>query len=606
MTMAAHMRFALLTAALAATAQARVEYAWSEPFALTETVTNAPIVQTGDQHTLFFTNGVVRAHHRVTETWFDLQAAPFGAVSAAKRLDDGRILVVEAGGTRAVYGTPARTKPYHPLNWAVMALYLLAMAAMGLWFMRRNRSSDDYFRGGGRLPWWVVAMSIYATMFSSITFLSIPALTYLTDCRYFVISFGIILLAPVVTHWYLPFFRRLNLTSAYEYLEVRFNLPCRLFASAAFTLFMVARTAIVTYLPAIAVAAVTDLDVNMAIIVVTAITILYCTVGGVEAVVWSDFVQSVILIASTVLIYVLFVCGTDGGWSGFISMGTAAGKFRVFDFAFDWTKPCFWVVLVGGIVANLASYTSDQCVVQRYMTTKDEKGAAKSILFNGVISFVNCFVFFTLGVACWTFYRSNPGLLDVTMPKNDSVLPLFIGNDLPTGLSGLVLAAVAAATMSTLSANLNSAASAITTDFYARLRGGTDRAKLLCAKISTVVVGLLGGGFALVLANMEILSIYDQFQRFLGVLTAGLGCLFFMGIFMKRVTGAAALVGLVANYAVCIGLDQMPWPGKPHMLLYGFFGMVACVAVAWGLSVVWPGDKRRNGFVVEYGVQKEK
>ena len=581
----------LFSCGLAMEAQARVEYAWNAPVALAETVTNAPAVQTGDQHTLFFTNGMVRVYHRVTDEWFDLQTVPFAAVAAAKRLDDGRLLVVEAGGARAAYGTPARTKPYHPLNWAIIALYLLAMAVMGLWFMRRNKSSDDYFRGGGRLPWWVVSMSIYATMFSSITFLSIPALTYLTDCRYLVISFGVILLAPVVTKWYLPFFRRLNLTSAYEYLEVRFNLPCRLFASAAFTLFMVARTAIVTYLPAIAVAAVTDLDVNMAIIVVTAVTILYCTVGGVEAVVWSDFVQSVILIGSTALIYVLLVCGTDGGWSGFISMGTAAGKFRVFDFAFDWTKPCFWVVFIGGIVANLASYTSDQCVVQRYMTTKDEKGAAKSILFNGVISFVNCCVFFTLGVALWTFYKSNPGLLDVTMPKNDSVLPLYIGNDLPIGLSGLVLAAVAAATMSTLSANLNSAASAITTDFFARLHGGTDRAKLLCAKASTVIVGLLGGGFALVLANMEVLSIYDQFQRFLGILTAGLGCLFFMGIFMKRVTGSAALTGLVANYAVCIGLDQISWSGKPHMLLYGFFGMVTCIVVALVVSLFRPAPR---------------
>ena len=202
---------------------------------------------------------MVRGHHRVTDEWFDLQSAPFATVSAAKRLDDGRLLVVEAGGMRAAYGTPARTKPYHPLNWAIIALYLAVMAAMGLWFMHRNKSSDDYFRGGGRLPWWVVSMSIYATMFSSITFLSIPALTYLTDCRYLVISFGVILLAPVVTKWYLPFFRRLNLTSAYEYLEVRFNLPCRLFASAAFTVFMVARTAIVTYLPAIAVAAVSAL-----------------------------------------------------------------------------------------------------------------------------------------------------------------------------------------------------------------------------------------------------------------------------------------------------------------------------------------------------------
>ncbi len=167
------------------------------------------------------------------------------------------------------------------------------------------------------------------------------------------------------------------------------------------------------------------------------------------------------------------------------------------------------------------------------------------------------------------------------MPKNDSVLPLFIGNDLPTGVSGLVLAAVAAATMSTLSANLNSAASAIVTDFWGRfVHSASDRSKLLCGKISTIAVGLLGGGFALVLANMEILSIYDQFQRFLGVLTGGLGCLFFMGVFMKRVNGFGATVGLVVNYAVCFALDQLQFAGKPHLLLYGFLGMVACLIVA--------------------------
>ena len=571
----------LVSALLATTAAARVEYAWSEAFAAPSVVmTNGISVKTGDQHVLYFSNGVVRVHHLVTDRWFDLQKAPFADCSAVALQDDGRLLVVDGAGKTAVYGTPARTKSYHPVNWAIMVGYLLLMAGMGVWFMRRNKSSDDYFRAGGRVPWIVVSMSIYATMFSSITFISIPALSYLTDCRYFIITFGIILMAPVVVKWYLPFFRRLNLTSAYEFLEVRFNLSCRLFASAAFILFMVARTAIVTYLPALAIAAVTNLDVNMAIIVVTAVTIFYCTIGGVEAVIWSDFVQSVILIASTVLIYILLVWGTDGGVAGFLSAGTAAGKFRAFDFVFDWTKPCFWVVLIGGIVANLASYTSDQCVVQRYMTTRDERGAAKSILFNGVLSFFNCIVFFTLGVALWTFYRSNPGLLDVTMPKNDSILPLFIGNDLPTGVSGLVLAAVAAATMSTLSANLNSAASAIVTDFWERLFKGDERSKLLCGKISTVVVGLLGGGFALILANMEIQSIYDQFQRFLGVLTGGLGCLFFMGVFMKRVNGIGATAGLVANYAVCFTLDQAQFAGKPHLLLFGFLGMIACLVVA--------------------------
>ena len=474
----------------------------------------------------------------------------------------------------------------HPANIAVFLAYLVGMTGMGVWFARRNRTSDDYFRGGGKLPWWAVSLSIYATMFSSITFLSVPAMVYHTDMRYFSLSFGIVLLAPIVVKWYLPFFRRLNLTSAYEYLEVRFNLACRLFASAAFILFMIARTAIVTYLPAVALSAVVGIDVNWAIVAVVVVTIFYCTLGGVEAVVWSDFVQSVILIGGTLVMFAFLLFGTDGGVSGFVAKGFDAGKFRTFDFAFDWAQPCFWVVLVGGIVANLASYTSDQCVVQRYMTTRDEKGAAKSILFNGALSFVNNIVFFLLGVALYTFTASHPGFLPETV-KGDAVFPYFIGFGLPPGVSGLLLAAVAAATMSTLSANLNAAASAFTTDFYKRLRrNATDDTLLRCGKICTVVVGLVGGAMALVLANMDIQSIYDQFQRFLGVLTGGLGCLFFMGIFMKRVNAVGATVGLVVNYAVCFALDALPISGKPHLLLYGAIGMSACLVVAPVVSLV--------------------
>ena len=182
-----------------------------------------------------------------------------------------------------------------------------------------------------------------------------------------------------------------------------------------------------------------------------------------------------------------------------------------------------------------------------------------------------------------TFYQSHPGAFP-SGAKPDAVLPLFIARELPPGVSGLVLAAVAAATMSTLSANLNSAASAISTDFFGRLfahgASGDDRRLLLCGKVSTVAVGLLGGAMALWLANADIGNVYDQFQRFLGILTGGLGCLFFMGIFMKRVNGFGAACGLVANYAVCFSLDLIDFAGRPHLLLYGFFGMAACLAVA--------------------------
>ena len=594
------MRFAptILLLVLLGSASAvfgRTELLWGVP-AWEDAVEDVPpgtlVLRTGEQHVLSFSGTVVRACHEVTDRSFPFAQTPFEVQTNGwvRREANGGLLLasgrVDAEGRLEVCrGRLEQVRTLGGPDIAVILLYFVGMLLLGLFFMRRNKDANDYFRGGGHLPWWAVSLSIYATMFSSITFLSIPAWSFLTDCRYAALAIGTLALAPVVVRFYLPYFRRLNLTSAYEFLEFRYNLACRLFASAVFILFMVVRTAIVTYLPAVALAAVTGIDVNVAILAVTVVTIFYCTIGGIEAVIWGDFAQSLILFAGTGAIFFCLVRGS-GGFAGYLQDGWAAGKFRFFDLSLDWSQPVFWVVLVGGIVSNLSSYTSDQCVVQRYMTTKDEASAGKSILLNGVLSFCNCLVFFAIGVALWTFFRAHPECLDVTMPKNDSVMPLFIADNLPTGVRGLIFGAVAAATMSTLSSNLNSAATAVATDFYGRLvKSATDRGRLLCGKVATVAAGVLGGGFALALANMGIASIYDAFQLFIGTLTAGLSCLFFMGVFVKRVGGRAAFAGLLANYAVCALLRFLPWGGKPHILLYGACGMATCLAVSLAASL---------------------
>lgn len=483
-----------------------------------------------------------------------------------------------------------------PLSTGVVILaYLLLMVAMGVFFLRRQKTSDDYFRGGGRLPWWAVSLSIYATMFSSITFISIPAWSYLTDCKYLIISLSVLLLVPVVIRYYLPFFRRSNLTSAYEYLECRYNAGCRHFASGVFILFMIAKAAIVTYLPAVSIAAVTGFDVNLSIVLVTLLTIFYCAVGGIEAVVWGDFVQSLVLFVGTFVVFGYLLAGTEGGLAGYFQSGLAGGKFSLFEASFDWSRPVFWVLLIGGLVNNLAAYTSDQSVVQRYITTKDERSAAKSIVLNGVLSFFNVVVFFALGVALWTFFRSHPAALDVTMPKNDSVLPLFIADNMPGWSAGLIFAAVAAATMSTLSSNINSAATAFVVDFYGKLRSNvSDHDKLKMGRVATVVVGILGGVAALALANAELKSAYDCFQLVLGTFTSGLSCLFFMGIFLPFVNGRGAFFGLVADYAVCILLNFFEFPGRPHILFYGAVGMAVCLVTACVVSLINPTKENRK------------
>ena len=472
-----------------------------------------------------------------------------------------------------------------------MAIYFSGLAGMGWWFMRKKKSADEFFRGGGHIPWWAAGMSILASMSSSISFLAVPALAYASDWRYLPKILPMVLIPPLVIGCYLPFFRKLNLTCAYEYLELRFNLACRMFASLSFVVFMVARVSVVAYLPALVVAAASGIDVNVCITAVCLLTILYCASGGIEAVIWSDVVQCVVLVGGQVLLFCLLVAGTDGGLAGFFEIASRAGKLDAFDLSFDFSHPVLWVVLIGGYVECLISYTSDQVVIQRYMTTKNLHEAGKSLWLNVPFAALGLVVF-SIGTALFTFYWSNPERLAVTMPKADSILPMFMVNDLPPGIAGLVMAALFAATITTLAANLNSCATAITSDFFVRLRKTTsDRTQVRIGQFLTVLAGLAGMAGALLLANMDIRAVYDQFLKFIGILTSGLACLFMLGIFTRRVGGVAALAGLAANYLVCIGLDRMVLSWKPHLLLYGAIGITTCLVTAVAVSLVFPNRK---------------
>ena len=544
-------------------------------------------------------NRQVLAYHTVTDRWFALGEVPFPPVvgGAAVKRADGSV-VLASGEVQPGIRTPVcavgrfvRYRTFHPLNWVVMGLYFSGLAFMGWWFMRKKKSADEFFKGGGRIPWWAAGISIVAAMSSSISFLAVPALTYISDWRYAPKIFCIALIPPLVIGCYLPFFRKLNLTCAYEYLELRFNLACRLFASLAFTVFMVARVSVVAYLPALVVSAASGVDVNTSIIVVCLLTVLYSASGGIEAVIWSDVVQCMVLVGGQLLLFIWLVAGTDGGWAGFFEIAGHAGKLKALDFSFDVSHPVIWVVLIGGYVECLITYTSDQCVIQRYMTTKNLSEAGKSLWLSVPFAAMT-FVVFGIGTALFTFYRSHPERLAVTMPKADSILPMFMANDLPAGVAGLVMAGLFAATITTLAANLNSCATAITSDFFVRLRKNTsDRMQVRLGQACTVVVGLAGMAGALTLANIDIRAVYDQFLKFIGILTSGLACLFMLGIFTRRVGAAAALAGLAANYVVCISLDQANLAWKPHLLLYGAIGILTCLVTALTVSVVFPSRK---------------
>ena len=481
-----------------------------------------------------------------------------------------------------------RERRFGASSWAMLVGYFLLMFGMGVYFARKKKSADDFFRGGRRVPWFVAGVSIFATMLSSVSFIACPAQAYISDWRYIPMTLCILAMAPFVIRYFLPFFRRLDITCAYEYLERRFNLGARLFASAAFVVFMVCRVAVVTLLPAIVLNAMTGIGIDTCILVCGVATVLYCAFGGFEAVVWSDFVQGLVLISGLLVIFAALVLRTDGGLSGYVSLALEHGKMRTWDFRPVFTEPVFWVVLVYGITQNLFSYTSDQCVIQRYVSVKDEKAAARSIWFNGILTVSVSMLFFLIGAALWTHYFCHPELTDVAMAKPDGIMPFFIVSELPGWLSGLVVAAIFAATISTLSANLSASASAVTSDFIVRFRPGlSSAAKVRCGQALIIAAGAFGTVAALALARVETRSLFDNFQDFIAMLTSGLAGLFFIGVFLPKVKGSAAVIGLAANYVVCFVLRFVSMPfEKPHFFLYGGIGFAVCLVVACLASAI--------------------
>ena len=470
-------------------------------------------------------------------------------------------------------------------NWSVLAFYLIAMLGMGIYFMRRENGADDFFKGGGRIPWWAAGISIYATMLSAITYMAIPAKAYATDWTYYPMLWMIPIVGFPVIWYYLPYFRRSKAASAYAILEERFNAATRLMASALFCVFMVARMALVLYLPSLALTAVTGIDIYLCIVLMGLVTIIYCTMGGVEAVIWGDVIQGCILVGGAIFAALYLWGNTEGGFSGAWQLAVDNDKLRLFVWSWDYRRVTFWVAILGGGIANnLISYTSDQTVIQRYMTTKDEKSAGRSILVNGFMSVFISVAFYFIGTGLYTFYKTHPQSLDITMQQGDAIFPYFMMSQMPAGIAGLLIAAIFAATMSTISSNINSVSTAFSVDFVQRFRPSIkDSALLRVARWTCIVSGMMGLGIALLMATWDITSLLDYFNTILGLLTSGLGGLFVMAVFIPRIKGWSALTGFIVGEVVVLLMYLFT---DANFFLFGATGIIVSVVVAWFTSFV--------------------
>ncbi|MEZ6092644.1 MAG: sodium/solute symporter [Pirellulaceae bacterium] len=567
----------------------------------------------GDDGALFFKGNELRdqhpgfpkkswLYHTITDTWIEAGETPQNQVTTNAVRWRGDI-VLPTGEVRPRVRTDkvwkvtpvVAVQSFGVINYIVLFGYLASMVLVGVWFAKRNRNTDDYFRGGSHIPWWVAGCSIFATMLSSLTYIGIPSKAFAQDWVYSIGNFMIPIVAVVAVYVAMPFFRRIDATSAYEYLEHRFDRTLRLFGSLLFVLFHIFRMAVVMSLTGLALAVATPLTPLQSVVLMGVLSIAYCTWGGIEAVVWTDTIQTFVLMGGAVIAVVFLVGGLDGGFTELFSRAHASDKMQLVNSGWSWesSRMALWIVLLGSIGQNLSSYTSDQAVVQRYMTTATQGKAAKAIWTNAILSIPATILFFGIGTALFVYYQSHPERLDPTI-NADQVFPLFISRELPVGIAGLIVAGIFAAAQSTVSTSMNSTATSLVTDFmrpFSFFR--SEERYFTAAKATTFITGVLGTILALLFIDPEIKSLFDVFIAVIGIFMGVLCGLFMLGACTERANAFGAKVGASCS---CVTMFLIWKFNLANSYLFSFIGIATCFVLGYLASfMVGKSPKNLNG-----------
>lgn len=524
-----------------------------------------------------------------------LSAEPKGAAAIVLSTTNGNIVynVITNTLVRESAITDHSREGFSWVDIIVIILYFAALLGIGVFFSKRQKNANDYFKGGERIPWWAAGLSLFGTALSAITFMAIPAKAFSTDWSYMLFNVGIVLVAPIIMFIFIPFFRKLDITTAYQYLEIRFNSLIRVICSLAFIIFQVGRMGVVLFLPAIAINIVTGFNIFLCIALMGVFSILYTRMGGIEAVVWTDALQVVILLGGAIFAIFHIVAQIPGGWSETMTIAIDCSKLNLGDCSFDFTNPTVWTVLIATCFTNLTMYGTDQSMVQRYLTTSSKKAAQKSVLTNALLTIPATIIFFFIGTVLFVFYKTYPTELSPAMENVDAVFPYYIYTKLPKGLIGLLISGIFAAAMSTLSGSMNSAATAFEVDIRPKLfpksaiAAGPDDKKreLNRAKRTTMIIGVLSLLFAFLMATWDINSLWDEFNTILGLILGSMGGLFFLGMVTKRANAKGALIGMIVSIIVQALVARYT---PVYLLLYTTVGFVTCFIVGYVASLFFP------------------
>jgi SSS family solute:Na+ symporter len=467
---------------------------------------------------------------------------------------------------------------------AVLLVYLAGVVLFGSWFVRTSRSTDRFMVAGRRLPGWAVGLSLFGTYLSSISFLALPGKAYAANWGFFVFSLSLPFAAWVATRYFVPLYRKRNEVSAYGYLEHRFGPWARTYATIFYLLTQLGRMGTIMFLVALALSPLLGWPVPTIIILIGLLVTLYAVLGGIEAVIWTDVIQSIVLLGGALAAVIFIFWDMPAGPMELFKVGAQYNKFSLGSFGPSLAESTFWVVLVYGIFINLQNYGIDQNYIQRYIAAKSDKEASKSVWLSALLYLPASAMFFFIGTGLFVFYKLQPALLPAGLQAPemaDRVFPFFIVNVLPVGLTGLVIAAILAAAMSTISTSVNSSATVILSDIYKRYfrKDAGEEESMRTLHVTTIVWGLAGTGVGL--AMMNVRQALDAWWKWAAVFSGGMLGLFLLAAFSRRARNVPAIIGAVIGILIILWITVSQ---RVNTFLSIVFGTSAIFLVGWLLS----------------------
>jgi SSS family transporter len=468
-------------------------------------------------------------------------------------------------------------------EWAVVALYVVAVTTIGSMFYRRRSSAADFFLGGRSMAALPVAISLVAADMSAISYLGLPAWSYGLNLQLFWVSASYAIAVPVVMYVFLPFYMRLKLYTGYEYLERRFDLKTRLTASGLFLIMRGSHVALAIYAPALVLSVLTGLPMYVSVLIMGVFTTLYTSLGGMKAVIWTDVLQFTILISGVLVVFWLSIARIPGGVAAAYHTASSGGHMSLFDFSLDPRRmTAFWPAIIGGAVMNLSTLATDQAYLQRYFTTRSLAEGRRSVLLDMTIILPVAAILYMLGTVLYAFYQAYPGHLQ-GLPNTDAILPYFVMNEIGGIFAGLVIASIFASSMAVMSAGINALTTATTVDFYQRwLRPGLAEGHYVrVGRAGTVAWGTACTVGALYAGRLGPLgNAFNKMNAFIGGPILGI---FLLGMLTRRAKGTAAVAGGVLAFAV---VSWINWNTNVSIFYHALIGFMITFGLGYAFSFV--------------------